>query len=323
VADLSDFDFELLTMVARVSGKSVTYTGVVNTADNPKRYMQTVDKLGEWLETGRVVPQFFVKPVVLTFNLRNPFAPFGAFKVFQRAFDKPYDEQRAIYADPEFRAILQKQIDECSPTDKGYLDRTFVWDGGSDQVQKLLKSRKTIGALAKELGQRVADCWLDIALGDDLKTEFQVMVVAYEPEGTKNLIRNGRILPGLGDAGAHMQMQNDCGYATHLLGHWCRDNQVVPVEEAVRMLTSFPADVFGIKRRGRIAKGNFADLALYDFDKVGACTPEFAHDLPGGQRRMISRATGVEATIVNGQVLFERGKHTGCLPGKMLRSGAQ
>jgi N-acyl-D-aspartate/D-glutamate deacylase len=89
------------------------------------------------------------------------------------------------------------------------------------------------------------------------------------------------------------------------------------------MVTSFPAHVFGIKHRGRIAKGNHADLALIDFEKVGACIPEYVNDFPGGQRRMVSRAKGVEATIVNGQVLFERGKHTGCLPGRMLRSGAQ
>jgi N-acyl-D-aspartate/D-glutamate deacylase len=318
--ELSDQNLEMLKSFARVSGKTVSYLAVMNPPDNPNRYLQDLNKLGDWLDSGRIVPQFFAKPVMTNFNMRVPFAVGITFNVMEQAFKKPEEEIKALYRDPGFRAAFQKQIDEASSIWKGYFERVWVLEGESEEAKALMKSRKSIDQAAKERGVRVADYLLDLVLGDQLKTAFVAAVASYEPEGTKNLIKDGRVLPGLGDAGAHMNAINDSGYATYFLEHWCRQEQVVSLEEAVRMLTSFPAQVFGVKGRGSIAKGNHADLALIDFDNVGAFPAEFAHDLPGGRRRLISRSKGVEATIVNGQILFERGKHSGAFPGKVLRS---
>jgi N-acyl-D-aspartate/D-glutamate deacylase len=320
IHELSDENFEMLRTFAQLSGKTISYLAVVNTPDNPNRHLQALNKLGDWLNSGRIVPQFFAKPVMANYNLRAPYNPGGTFDVFTQAYKKSDEEIKALYRDPGFRSALQKQIDEASSIWTGYFERVWVQEGESEEAKALMKSRKSIDQVAKERGVRIADYWLDLVLGDDLKTAFVAAVAAYEPEGTKNLIKDGRVLPGLGDAGAHMNAINDSGYATYFLAHWCREQQVVSLEEAVRMLTSFPAQVFGVKRRGRIAQGNYADLALLDFETVGAFPAEFANDLPGGRRRLISRSKGVEATIVNGQILFEKGKHSGAFPGKILRS---
>jgi N-acyl-D-aspartate/D-glutamate deacylase len=281
-----------------------------------------VQKLGGMLESGQVIPQFQVKPLTIIFNLRNTYVLCSYNKHLRKLLAKPDEFLTAHYSDPGFRALVKTEFAENSLA-KGFFDRVRVLDGGSDEVKELMKTGKSISQIARERGVDPTDCMFDIILNDHLDTAFAFAAAAYEPEGVKNLITDGRFLPGVADSGAHIQALNDSGAVTHLLGHWCRDKQVVSLEEGVRLITAFPADVFGIKHRGRIAKGNYADFALVDYDKVGSCMAEYVNDLPGGRRRMISRATGVEATIVNGQVLFDRGKHSGAFPGKMLRSRAQ
>src|SRR5215510_15211438 len=128
---------------------------------------------------------------------------------------------------------------------------------------------------------------------------------------------------GLSDVGAHVDMICDAGYPTYLLGTWVRDKQVMSLERAVQRLTAEPAAFFGIRDRGRLVPGMAADVVLFDSDTVGSGKrPEMRHDLPGGGRRLMMPARGVEYTIVNGAVLYEHGKPTGALPGQVLRSGA-
>jgi len=100
-----------------------------------------------------------------------------------------------------------------------------------------------------------------------------------------------------------------------------RERKVLSLEEAVRRMTSDPADFFGIKDRGRIAPGMAADLVIFDPATVGmAARPERIHDLPGGGKRMVKRSRGVEMTIVNGEVVWEKGALTGATAGRVLRS---
>jgi N-acyl-D-aspartate/D-glutamate deacylase len=86
-------------------------------------------------------------------------------------------------------------------------------------------------------------------------------------------------------------------------------------------MTSDPADFYGIRDRGRIAPGMAADIVLFDPDRVGSDSrPERLHDLPGGGKRMVKRSRGVEMTLVNGVVTWEKGALTGAAAGTVLRS---
>jgi N-acyl-D-aspartate/D-glutamate deacylase len=134
------------------------------------------------------------------------------------------------------------------------------------------------------------------------------------------LVTDPRVLIGLSDGGAHVDQLCDAGYATYLLGKWARERQALSLPAAVRRLTSEVADFFGIRDRGRIAPGQAADLVLLDPDTVDDVEPEYVRDLPGGAKRLVSRAVGVHATLVAGQVVFESGRHTGAWPGTVLRS---
>jgi len=134
------------------------------------------------------------------------------------------------------------------------------------------------------------------------------------------LLNNPSILIGLGDGGAHVDMLCDAGYPTYLLGTWVRERGALTLEEAVRRLTSDPADLFGIRDRGRLLAGLAADVAIFDPATVGSSNRgERRYDLPGGGKRMVMPSRGVRCTIVNGAITYADGALTGATAGRVLR----
>ena len=133
--------------------------------------------------------------------------------------------------------------------------------------------------------------------------------------------RDPRVLLGASDAGAHMDMLATFAYTTLLLSEGVRDRQLLPLEEAVRLLTSWPAQHFGLRNRGQVAEGWCADVVVFDPASVGPGRVVTRDDLPGGAGRLYSEADGVEHVLVNGRRMVEKGVLTGELPGSLLRSG--
>jgi N-acyl-D-aspartate/D-glutamate deacylase len=105
-----------------------------------------------------------------------------------------------------------------------------------------------------------------------------------------------------------------------------REKRVLSLEEAVRRLTSEPADVFGVPDRGRLAVGLAADVVVFDAAAVGCGPLRRVWDFPAGADRLISDARGIRAVIVNGVPIRAEGRDTvdpgGPLPGRVLRGGA-
>jgi N-acyl-D-aspartate/D-glutamate deacylase len=101
-----------------------------------------------------------------------------------------------------------------------------------------------------------------------------------------------------------------------------RDRQVMSLERAIKRLTSEPADFFGIKQRGRLLPGMAADVVVFDYNTIGSAKRgEMRNDLPGGGRRIVMTARGIEHVVVNGQTLYDEGKLGDTLPGQVMRSG--
>jgi len=123
----------------------------------------------------------------------------------------------------------------------------------------------------------------------------------------------------LSDAGAHVDTLADQGFTTYLLGHWVRELQALSLEQAVRLLTSVPARLYGLRRRGEVRPGFAADLVVFDPSTVGLQRTELVSDLPGGAARLIQRAVGVEHVIVNGEVLIDARRQTAAQSGRVLR----
>jgi N-acyl-D-aspartate/D-glutamate deacylase len=116
-----------------------------------------------------------------------------------------------------------------------------------------------------------------------------------------------------------------CGaiYSTSMLGDGVRARNLVSWEEAICQLTDVPARLYGLRDRGRLAEGFWADIVVLDPERVGHGPERTRDDLPGGASRLYAEGVGIEHVFVNGQEIVRAGSFTGATPGSVLRSGAQ
>jgi len=183
---------------------------------------------------------------------------------------------------------------------------------------------RLIGEIAIERGQSSLNTLLDLAVEDNLKASYQPYVPGEDADTYKyrgELWQDDRTVIGASDAGAHMDMVDAFAFSTKLLQKGVREYGVIGLEEAVRQLTEVPAQLFGRKERGNLREGWQADIVVFDPATVGHGAVYTRYDLPGDEGRLYADAVGVSHVIVNGQVIVEHGKHSGQLPGKVLRSG--
>ena len=133
--------------------------------------------------------------------------------------------------------------------------------------------------------------------------------------------RNPNVLIGGSDAGAHLDRMCGAPYTTVFLADMIRGRKLVPIEEAVHLITQAPAELFGLRDRGVVREGFHADLVVFDPETVGADEVRLVEDLPGGTARLFAGSTGVHRVFVNGRPIVVDGATTGDLPGTVLRSG--
>lgn len=125
---------------------------------------------------------------------------------------------------------------------------------------------------------------MDLAIDDDLRLQYSYELFNATEERLAELITDPRVLVGLSDGGAHVNMLCDAGYCTDLLGTWVREKGVLTVEQAIKRLTAEPAAFYGMRRRGQIQPGFAADFAIFDLNTVGSKKRgEMWYDLPGGR----------------------------------------
>jgi N-acyl-D-aspartate/D-glutamate deacylase len=174
----------------------------------------------------------------------------------------------------------------------------------------------------------VVDVLIDVVLpeGLTLYTVFPSLTpsLGRSDEGWRRRVevwRDPRVMLGGSDAGAHLDLMCHANYPTVVLGEVVRERRLLQLEEAVSMMTERPARHYGLRHRGRIAEGWYADLVAFDAGTVGSRPAELRHDLPGGGERLYATSTGVVHVFVNGVEVVTDGELAGALPGTVLRSG--
>ena len=310
---VSDEDVELLRQVTRASTRPVTWLAMFAHPGQPDFHDQTFAKLGDLVK--QAIPQVTPRPIMSQGDLKNP-TMFGSFISWQKAFNRPPAEQIALYRDAEFREAFRQELESRK--------RSHMW--GQMRVLEVGKPElaanvgRTLEEIAASQGKRPVDAYFDLGIADNLDTRFQSSTFNFDPAGIERLITDDRCLIGLSDGGAHVDFICDVGYATAMLDLWVRQRKVLSLEKAVHKLTQVPATVFGIPNRGVLAEGKVADLVLFDPATVTAKTPKYAYDLPCNGRRLVCESEGIKATFVAGTQLYDDGKHTGAMPGRILRS---
>lgn len=256
----------------------------------------------------------------LTFN---PFATCPSYReICHFAFDRRVVELR----NPDVRSrILSegRKIEQASPGHP-FWDWTRIFEMGPVPDYEPPRE-ESIAERAKLRGCDSAEFAYDTMLKDEGR---RLLLMAaqnygnYSLEPSLEMMRHKDTVLGLGDGGAHYGIVCDASYPTSMLAYWSRDRKrgarlSLPV--VVKKLTSDPAAVVGLCDRGRIASGYRADLNIIDYDRLQLRAPEVVYDLPTGGRRIIQRADGYSATIMNGHPTYRDGVQTGILPGRVVR----
>ncbi|MDH3318453.1 MAG: amidohydrolase family protein [Betaproteobacteria bacterium] len=313
---MDDPELELLDFMLGESGRPITFIAMFDRDDISEAVRTSLRKAAPMIARG-ARPQTSPLPLTREINMRNPFS-FAGFPSWKRVFeDKSKAAQAAVYRDPAFRARFREDLKR--PAGFGNWERITVHEVKSAALKSL--EGQTVAEVAAAQGKDGVDAFLDLTLADDLENEFTMTSFNNRPDRMAEILKNPAMLLGLGDGGAHLDMLCDSGYPTYVLGTWVRERNVLALEHAVQRMTSDPADFFGIKDRGRLRAGLAADLAIFDPATVGSVgRPERRYDLPGGAKRMVMRSQGIEYTVVNGVVTWEKGALTGAAAGSVLRS---
>ena len=307
---------EMLDFLLDESGRPVTFIALFDRDDIPEAVRDTLRRAAPMIAKG-ARPQTSPLPLTREIDMRSPFS-FAAFPSWKRVFeDKSPQAQKRVYADAAFRNQFREELK--NPLAFGNWERITLHEVHSPELKRF--EGMTVAEVARAQGKDGVDAFLDLTLADDLALEFTMTSFNTRVDRMAELLNNPAILIGLGDGGAHVDMLCDSGYPTYLLGTWVREREVLSLPEAVRRLTSDPADLFGIRDRGRLLPGLAADIAIFDPKTVGSSNRgERRYDLPGGGKRMVMPSRGVQCTVVNGVVTYADGKLVGAAAGKVLRS---
>ena len=228
----------------------------------------------------------------------------------------PREERKRKLADPARRQALK---DHMPITATGPLPDIVIVG------PKLEKNARwedyTLAIAGDEMGKHPVDVMLDMAVEEDLATEF----FAAPPNGDighlREIVDNPWVLFGVSDGGAHTKFLTAGRYPTETLCKIVREHEMVSLEEAHWRLAALPAMVAGFEGRGVLRKGAPADIVVYDYERLKVLPAEVTHDLPGGEWRRVQRAEGYRYVLVNGEVTIRDDRETGTCSGRLLRHG--
>jgi N-acyl-D-aspartate/D-glutamate deacylase len=236
----------------------------------------------------------------------------------------PVPERAALLSDPEQR----RRLDEQAQRPDNIMLRFANWGEYTimDVEAESLKDYegRVVADIAADEGKTPFDALLDIVVADGLHTGFQTPVRRNSEDDWKlrvEVCRDHRVVLGASDAGAHLDQTGQFNYSTVFIENAVRRRNLMSLEEAVHLLSEVPAKLYGMKGRGRLEEGAWADMVIFDPQTVGSAPLKVRHDLPEQGMRMFAEAIGVDAVLVNGVEIVVNGKFTDKRPGTVLRSG--
>ena len=314
--------FDELGQIAGETGRPVSWTALLAGAGSPGSHRGPLERAARQQQSGQyVVPQVSCRPLNFEFQWKEPF-PFESMKLFGPISSADHAGKLRIYRDPEFRRVFRESTETAfGRALASWWERTVIVSAPSESGLE----ERPLCEVARARGVHPLELALDLGLASDLAARFRVAIMNVDEDEVGELLSAPHTVLGLSDAGAHASQLCDACFSTHLLGHWVREKNTLGLEQAVRMLTSRPAEVFGLADRGRLAEGWPADVVIFDEARVAAGPLRRVYDQPGGADRLVSDGIGIDAVIVAGQLIRRDGKDVvdpaGDLPGRLLRHG--
>jgi N-acyl-D-aspartate/D-glutamate deacylase len=273
---------------------------------------------------GRMFGQGTTRSINAIFSLKS-YLPFDVLPAWKPIRDLPIDEQKRRLRDPEVRRALVAAEAAMKPRDK-------VFQGGGAATTDPRKpdyanlfalkgvdwDDPTVDQLARTRGQHPVEVMIDLSLANENQVYVQPLV-NESPDDVLGMLRHQRTLATFSDSGAHVCQEMGSSLQTHLLSYWVRKRQAFTLEQAIRKLTHDNAMAWEMNGRGLLREGYQADIVLFEADRIRPQLPTVEKDLPGGARRLVQKAEGIRAALVNGAVAFENGEATGERSGTVLK----
>ena len=305
----------LMGEISRISGRPVSY-GLTHSDRRPELFRRVIEFTREENERGATVrPQTTARGIGILFSLDTR-TPFDESPAWTELRNQKNGQRLQMLRDANFRQRLISEADVHGT--KMDLSNLFVIP--SPDARYDCRPEDSLEAIARARGVSPAAAFIELALEHDGQLVASMPFLNQDLSAVEEMLDDDLVTLGLADAGAHVGQIMDSSQPTFLLTYWVRERERWSVEEAVRRLASDTADLFGIKDRGRVMPGNFADLNIIDFDGLRLPPPEYVYDFPNGAGRFIQGASGYDYTLVNGRVFMDHGEHTGELAGQLLRS---
>jgi N-acyl-D-amino-acid deacylase len=273
---------------------------------------------------GRMFGQGTTRSINAIFSLKS-YLPFDVLPAWRPIRALPIAEQKKRLADPAVRRELVEAEARMKPRDG-------VFQGGGAATTDPRKpdyanlfalkgvdwDDPTVDQLARARGQHPVEVMIDLSLADENQVYVQPLV-NETPDDVLGILKHPRTLATFSDSGAHVCQEMGSSLQTHLLSYWVRKRGAFTLEQAIKKLTYDNAAAWELNDRGVVREGYRADLVLFDEKGIRPQLPTVEKDLPGGARRLVQKAEGIRATVVNGELAFENGEATGAYAGTVLK----
>lgn len=328
---ISDFDdlheeFALLEQMVKQSGRPMSIS--LAQGLSPHGWRKVLGKIEAASANGLVMRgQVAPRAIGILMGLTTTLSPFTSRPSFTEIAKLPLAEKLAALRDPERRARILSE-----DTGKGFARLFNMMDAGnkvwlmSDPPNYEPDPADSLGQQAKQRGVEPLEYIYDVMVAGDGKNILYTPFANYAENNLdccREMILHQNTVMGLGDGGAHVGTICDASFITTLFTHWGRDRSrgaQIDLPTLVKSQTHDTARAVELTDRGTLAPGMRADINVIDFDNLNVRAPEIVHDLPAGGARLQQKADGYLATIVNGQITYQRGEATDALPGRLIRA---
>ena len=273
---------------------------------------------------GRMFGQGTTRSINAIFSLKS-YLPFDVLPAWRKVRDLPMAEQKRRLADPEVRRELVAAEGRMKPRDNVFQGGgAATTDPRKPDYSNLFAMKgvdwddPTVEQLATARGQHPVEVMIDLSLANENQVYVQPLV-NESPADVLGILKHDRTLATFSDSGAHVCQEMGSSLQTHLLSYWVRKRGAFTLEQAVKKITHDNARAWELDDRGLIRDGYKADVVLFEENGIRPSLPTVEKDLPGGARRLVQKAEGIKATLVNGAVAFENGEATGAYFGHVLK----
>lgn len=323
-----EYEFGWMKQLARETGSRILYSVVQSGHDTDQWRRLLRASEDPTLEAGQLTPQIAPRPAGLLLAFESSVHPFILHKDYQPLAAMSVSDRTAALGTSEVRrAILE------NPPAYDHFDGVLAMIlCGFDNMYPLGKNpnyepsvEDSVAAIADRKGVSPQEVIYETMMSSDGGNIIYLPMLGYVDgnlDATGEMMRHPNSIYGLADGGAHCGVISDASIPTFLLTHWARDRSRgdrIPIEELVENQTRRTAECYGLYDRGVLAPGMRADINVIDFDNLHIEAPKIAYDLPANGKRYLQKITGYHTTICNGEVIYQNGKPTGNLPGRLIR----